>query len=228
MFVLDGRNRLEALTRLGCTFIHPAGDIIFPDGSVTKQFTYKDASATDPAAYVISANIRRRHLSKEQQAELIVRTIEAGKPNDRATVARSFSPMAHKKGGSTKDPVLAKAIAEAEKHGISKRTVQNARAKIQGKTPAPRKPVGSDVSTETIDEVLTELRRRGDQFVAEYIALLLRPPGLTQAEVQAVSARFVGWRKRFEAIAHQSRRRLPDGIDRPLPKVSAAAGLEAS
>jgi hypothetical protein len=73
---------------------------------------------------------------------LIVKTIAAGDPNDRAIVARSFSPRRGKKGGSTKDPVLAKAVTEAQKHGISKRTVQNARAKLQGKQPAPRKKIG--------------------------------------------------------------------------------------
>jgi hypothetical protein len=41
--------------------------------------------------------------------------------------------------GSTKDPVLEQAVAEAAKHGISKRTVQNARATVRGtKTPRPR------------------------------------------------------------------------------------------
>jgi hypothetical protein len=87
-------------------------------------------------------NIRRRHLTKEQQAELIVKAIDAAKPKapiDRATSARSFNPTPKKKGGSTKDPVLDKAVTEAKKHGISKRTVQNARAKLQGKTPAPKK-----------------------------------------------------------------------------------------
>ncbi len=32
------------------------------------------------------------------------------------------------------------AVAEGQKHGISKRTMQNARAKLQGKVAAPRKP----------------------------------------------------------------------------------------
>ena len=94
----------------------------------------------DPAEFVIGANIRRRHLTKEAQAELIVQTIAAGKI-DCAAVARSFNPTSGKKGGSTKDPVLEQAVTEAKKHGISKRTVQVARAKLQGKSTAkPTRP----------------------------------------------------------------------------------------
>jgi ParB-like nuclease family protein len=153
-FVLDGRNRFEALMRLGAE-IPPT---VSADDLVVTLYDHRFslfATATrdvDPAAYVISANITRRHLTKEQQAELIVKTIEAAKPkaeNDRATVARSFSPTAGKKGGSTKDPVLTKAVEEAKKHGISKRTVQNARARVQGKpkSPPPKKKTHMGVSS---------------------------------------------------------------------------------
>ncbi|HMF96092.1 MAG TPA: hypothetical protein VKE96_17435 [Vicinamibacterales bacterium] len=125
--LLDGRNRLAALERLGRSLTVSHMELLEHD--------------VDPAAYVISKNIHRRHLTKEQQAEKIVQTIEAGKI-DRATSARSFNTTTGKKGGSTKDPVLTAAVEEGKKHGISKRTVQNARAKLSGKTPAPRKPIG--------------------------------------------------------------------------------------
>lgn len=123
--LLDGRNRLEALDRAGI-------DVN------TLSFTWRETRThIDPASYVISKNIHRRHLTKEQRAELIVKTIEAAK-NDQATVARSFSPTVGKRGGSTKDPVLEQSVTEAAKHGISKRTVKRARAKLQGKPPTPR------------------------------------------------------------------------------------------
>jgi hypothetical protein len=94
----------------------------------------------DPACYVISLNIHRRHLTKEQQAELIVKAIEAGRPtNDSAKVARSFSPSLGKRGGSTKDPVLRQAVEEGAKHEISARTIKRARAKVAGKVAAPRR-----------------------------------------------------------------------------------------
>jgi hypothetical protein len=139
--VLDGRNRLAALERLGIQ-IRADDEMAERVRQAGVQLhcwlfdVYRGAPET-AAAFVISANIRRRHLTKEQQAELIVKTIEAGHaPTDRARVARSANGQVH---GSTKDPVLEKAVTEAKKHGISKRTVQNARAKLHGRKPAPKK-----------------------------------------------------------------------------------------
>jgi len=137
--VLDGRNRLEALARLDVPITTwPVGEVVLPNGRLTRVFRiYRD----DPAAFVISANIRRRHLSKEQQAELIVKTIGASTSTDHATVARSVKRDANGRvHGREKDPILTAAVSEAAKHGISKRTVQSARAKVKGKTPAPKKP----------------------------------------------------------------------------------------
>jgi hypothetical protein len=162
-FVLDGRNRLDALARLGIEIPSPDDPremVDLPGGQLVCVFEiandrnhWQSPQVVDPAEFVIGANIRRRHLTKEQQAELIVKTIAAGDPNDRATVARSFSPRSGKKGGSTKDRVLAKAVSEAQKHGISKRTVQNARAKLQGKQPAPRKKIGVSATPPKSDAV---------------------------------------------------------------------------
>lgn len=78
-------------------------------------------SLVDPASYIISKNILRRHLTKEQQAELIVKVM--GTSTDFAKVARSVQRSS--KGrvhGSTKDPIKEKVVEEAKKHGISKRT----------------------------------------------------------------------------------------------------------
>jgi hypothetical protein len=171
VYVLDGRNRLEALTRLGVEFPVPAKhwEPVVIGKDAREAFIVFEWRAgqidIDPAAYVIGANIKRRHLTKEQQAELIVKTIEAGQAtNDRATVARSFNPTTGQKGGSTKDPVLAKAVTEAAKHGISKRTVQTARAKLQDKpTPAsvskvPRAPRSTPTS-QPADPALSEMTR---------------------------------------------------------------------
>jgi hypothetical protein len=152
-FVLDGRNRLDALSRLGVDIPSPEDPremVTLPGGQIECVFEvanhpnpkhWNAPQVDDPAEFVIGANIRRRHLTKEQQAELIVKTIAARQSTDRAAVARSVKRRANGRvNGSIKDPVLAKAVTEAQKHGISKRTVQTARAKMQGKTPAPRKP----------------------------------------------------------------------------------------
>jgi hypothetical protein len=56
--MLDGRNRMEAMYRLGIP--------------VLTAHKRNIPHSADPVAYIISANIHRRHLTKQQQADLIV------------------------------------------------------------------------------------------------------------------------------------------------------------
>lgn len=159
--VLDGRNRLEALARLGVELPTEPRDAVVTLAGLNCELFEVVPRHTDAAAFVISANIRRRHLTKEQQAELIVSVIEAAqkRSNDSAKVARSFSPERGRKGGSTKDPVITAAVAEAQKLNIGKRTVERAIAKVRGRSPAPRKasPPTKPPATKT-PTALPELR----------------------------------------------------------------------
>ena len=120
--ILDGRNRLEAMER--------AGFDISPDALASRGAV--DWHLGDPVAYVISSNIHRRHLTKQQQADLIVAAIKAGeKPLHVDEVS---------KGGRSKvNKTKAKAVTEAKKHGISKSTVERSFAKAEGKLPAAKR-----------------------------------------------------------------------------------------
>ncbi len=133
--LLDGRNRLDALELLGDKIFDAAGD-------VKKEWYEKTLSlGYDPVAYVISANIRRRHLTKQQQADLIVAAVKAGKTH-RAKSARWVKGQT----GSTKDPVKAQVIEEAAKAGISERTATQALVDAEPERkrpkPGPRKTEG--------------------------------------------------------------------------------------
>jgi hypothetical protein len=70
--ILDGISRLDALQAAGVA-------VIGKDGQLHKQVlrTVVDADEVDPVAYVISANIHRRHLTGEQKRELIAKLIKA-------------------------------------------------------------------------------------------------------------------------------------------------------
>jgi hypothetical protein len=116
--VIDGRNRLEAMERAG----------ICQD----PQLVYPMDDGDDPVAFIISLNIHRRHLTKAQQADLIVAAHKASRKDCEV-------PKRHVKGkaGSTKDPIKEAAVNDAAKHGIGKRTVEQAFAKAEGKTPKP-------------------------------------------------------------------------------------------
>src|SRR4030095_1868928 len=69
--LIDGRNRLEACERVGVS-------------PLIETFTCKD-----PVTHIITLNIRRRHLTKQQQADLIVAAIAAGeKPRQDGEVSK--------------------------------------------------------------------------------------------------------------------------------------------
>ena len=82
--LLDGRNRFLALQRLGWD-IEPHTVVV------------SASDVPDQVAYVISRNILRRHLTKEQQADLIVKAITA--MTDSATLA-PWVPRDHSRARS--------------------------------------------------------------------------------------------------------------------------------
>jgi hypothetical protein len=161
--LLDGRNRLDALELLG--------DEVFNNrGKVRKEWLEKTyLNGVDPASYVIGRNIRRRHLTKKRQAELIVAAVKAGKI-DRAKVARSIKGGYGRGGarGSTRDPVKAQVLEEAKKAGISERTATQALVEAEPERKRTKKPVRkSDIGDvqdslfRAIDSVAKELAGAG-------------------------------------------------------------------
>ena len=114
--LIDGRNRLEAAERLG--------------------FEIEDQNAViggDPVSHIISLNIHRRHLTPQQQLDLIVAAHMAVKPGHRVPVSKG--------GRSKKNPVKAAVMADAKAAGLdpSERTVKRSIARAEGRTPKPRK-----------------------------------------------------------------------------------------
>jgi hypothetical protein len=165
-FVLDGRNRLEAMELVGCP---------------VPRFWRKLCCGTDPYAYVISKNIHRRHLTKEQQAYLIVEVLkkreEAAKENELANVARSFSPSPGQRGGSTLDQFKKTCVALAAPYGISKRTVERALARHFGPVNS-RRQIGLrdtwliDREIDAIDIVIKEAMDRAPDTAERHKLLI--------------------------------------------------------
>jgi hypothetical protein len=118
--LVDGRNRLEAMQRAG---IELPRTIAVRNGSHT--ITAQNVIEGDPVAFIMSANIRRRHLTKQQQADLILAAIKA------APIVRQRGEKIGK--GRPVDVVKAAAVKAGTEHGISKRTVERAFAKADDK-----------------------------------------------------------------------------------------------
>ena len=76
--LLDGRNRVAAMARL------PDGDEMIK-GAI--GFANQCGAHVDPWAFVISANIRRRHLSPEQKRELIANVLRADPSRSNRSIA---------------------------------------------------------------------------------------------------------------------------------------------
>ena len=128
--LLDGRNRLEALERAG---------LDLPSGQT--QIYLGD----DPVGFVISANIHRRHLTKQLQADLIVAAHKAAA--EAADKPRQLGEVSAKGGRAKVDTVKAAAVAAAKEHGISKRTVERSFAKAEGRIPETKKIAGPKLRT---------------------------------------------------------------------------------
>lgn len=182
LYLLDGRNRLEALKRAGrldLDGLEPVDEYVVVLGP---------REVRDPAAFVISKNIKRRHLTKEQQAELILKAVKATM-TDSAKVARSVPRDA--KGrvrGSSKDAVMAAAIEVAEPLSISKRTLQRVRARgnAPGERPSPEPRPAERATPISVEDVRSELR----QLLQEGRR---RMKTLRKAPIQRLHSEFITW-----------------------------------
>ena len=65
-FVLDGRNRLDAIEAVGLKVK------VFEGGSLNNEFFEEVEGDVDPFAYVVSANIHRRHLTTRQKHDISI------------------------------------------------------------------------------------------------------------------------------------------------------------
>ena len=127
--LIDGRNRLEAMERVGLS----------PKGCEVQQI----ARPANAVATIIGLNVHRRHLTKQMKADMIVAVhmaaakARAEQKADRYLAKINLANVDEvSRGGRGKvDEVKAAAVADAERDGVSKRNIERFFAKAKGRTP---------------------------------------------------------------------------------------------
>ena len=121
--ILDGRNRYRALLAAG---LDPANaNTLTIDGA---------KHVDDPVAFVISANIHRRHLTPEQKREIIAKLIKAQPEKSNRQIAATAKASHH-----TVEAVRTKMEGRGQIAHVSERTDTRGR-----KQPAKKSPKGAD------------------------------------------------------------------------------------
>jgi hypothetical protein len=140
-YLLDGRSRLDALEQIGRN--------VLIDGKLNKDYIKDqlDSMSTITAAQlVIAENIRRRHLTPKQRADLAVAAIAAEKAMKKGITGKHFPvigeqhnpPKQKGKRGSVKGDVA----EVAEMAGVSKPTARAAVKRARGEKSKPKKKPG--------------------------------------------------------------------------------------
>jgi hypothetical protein len=157
-YVLDGINRLDAMERAGIQFLTDKGEPtdcfgVFVTKHEKRPLTIGDSHRmkrgehvekqpdTDPYAYVVSANIRRRHLTAEQERDLIAKLIKATPDKSDRQIAETVK-VDHKTVGAVRAEQEARGeIPHVETQTDSKGRQQPAR-RAPTKSIPPSAPVG--------------------------------------------------------------------------------------
>lgn len=126
LYLIDGRNRLDAMTKAGIEAIRADGEIYPAVGT-----TYKG----DPYTYVISANAHRRHLTAKQKRELIAAVLKA-KPEKSDRQIAATVKTDHKTVGKVRKGMAGRGeIPQVEKRTDTKGRKQPAKRKQPASKP---------------------------------------------------------------------------------------------
>ncbi len=153
-YLIDGRNRLEAMERAGLDIREALGvserftDHWYDQQTDRIQYLHDicgDAGPNHVSAFLVSKNIRRRHLTKTDQVRLIAATYDAAREAETALAPkqrpRNKPPHVEEvsKGGRGKvNETKAAVMAIAKEQGISKATVERGLRETPPPQPKPK------------------------------------------------------------------------------------------
>ena len=134
--LLDGRNRLDAMARLD-----DGDDRI---GGAFAMANRYEGERTDPLAFVVSANILRRHLDAEQKRDLIAALLKADPTRSNRTIG-GLAATDHKTAGNVRKELEGR----GEIPHVSARTDTAGRQQPAHKPPMHRQPPAAIVHNTT-------------------------------------------------------------------------------
>jgi hypothetical protein len=139
--LLDGRNRLDAMEKVGLKVVKnpKATDVmrVFADVSMTII-----EPPADPYDYVISANVRRRHLTMEQKRDLIVRLLKCRPDKSDRQIAKQVGASPTTVGSTRKELENAGGVSK-----LDTRTDAQGRQQAAHKPRPTKPPVAPSIDT---------------------------------------------------------------------------------
>jgi hypothetical protein len=127
--LLDGRNRLDAMELIGRKLVNRRDEL-----ALDPMYLHGLANDDDPYAFVISINIRRRHLTTDQKRELIAKLIKATPEKSDRQIAETA-----KASPTTVGTVRAEMEAKGDVSKLDTRTDSKGRQQPAKKTTTPQR-----------------------------------------------------------------------------------------
>jgi DNA-binding Lrp family transcriptional regulator len=169
--LLDGRNRLDAIEMMAGPVTVGAPSIMAGEAFLATDKVIELGKSVDPWIYVVSANIRRRHLSIEDKDRLIVELLTADPTKSNRAVAKLTD---------TSHPHVAKVREKAEKAG----DVETVSTSIDSK--GRKQPAKKDATRKKAPPQVSEEMLQKREESAERIRALLGKP--TRDDIGSTSA----------------------------------------
>jgi hypothetical protein len=206
--LLDGRNRLDAMAMVGFEFRidhHGAVFVKTPSGdiSVSDVAAALDNDGVDPDAYIISANIHRRHLTSEQKRELITKLLKAKPEASDRQIAKQTNSSPTTVGAVRKEKEASGDVSKLDTRKDSKGRKQPARkpkaAKPEPQTESKTKPeIGSPDLGTSIAE-----RKAGVEAMLQAEQATVQPEPAPAAEPKPDPTNFEKVKERVAKLEQQ-------------------------
>jgi hypothetical protein len=223
--VLDGRNRLDAVERFLKSPVTAKDGMLEWDDKFLKftGFCEEHERHLDPYAYVISANILRRHLTADQKLDMIGKLIKVDptKPDLQIAKQTKTSPTTV---GKVRRRLEAKGdVSTVETRTDTKGRVQPARKKTSrtGTTSTAVKETGTTVPAGTVSEPVT-MPPAGIMLAASTVPEVTLAPDMPAiAPAQVADELDENWPRRSRdygvgVFQQDGEEDLPNGNDRPM------------